>query len=651
MFKRLAIQRIAVIINLAVIIGFLMIGCKDPEVQQGPMGPQGPAGSEAELEITPPTKLLYNPCLSEPLNIAGLEVSVIFENEYIYIIPNAQYKLFWNGIEIKNGDTNITSVSGTQTISIIDIIGRKGTFEITVSEHDLEYTSTIEPACTDGFDAYTCVVCSATEKRNIISGFGHDLEKTSTIAVTCENDGFDAYTCSICSEIEKRNIISALGHDYGDWSFPIITSLTSHVSSPTAVCAYDPTHIIGLLPGTSLADLLAKLPENTPDTPYDLVVNITDLTGGAGGFFGEKSPLGDALYSNNTKFISLDLSGSTFSGNEIDNAFTNCAGLTSIIIPDTVTSIGDGAFSGCTGLTSFIIPNSVTSIGNSAFVDCTGLTSITIPDSVTSIGDLAFGFCTGLTSITIPNSVTSIGNAAFFYCAGLTSLTIPDSVTSIGDLAFGFCTGLTSITIPNSVTSIGDMVFSGCTSLTSIQVETSNPNYTAVNGVLYNKAVTTLIQALAAVVSGNFTIPNSVTSIGVGAFIECTGLTSITIPSSVTSIGGLTFAGCAGLTSIIIPNSVTSIGIGAFMECTGLTSITIPDTVTSIGIGAFMECTGLTSVTFQGTIYTDDFEYDTFPGNLRDVFYSIDADNGTPGTYTAVRRLGDNYTAQWIKQP
>ena len=151
-----------------------------------------------------------------------------------------------------------------------------------------------------------------------------------------------------------------------------------------------------------------------------------------------------------------------------DGAFGQCSGLTSINLPQSVTSIGDHAFNNCSSLTSIHIPQSVTSIGDYAFNNCSSLTSINIPQGVTSIGDYAFWLCSGLTSINLPQSVTSIGNCAFDNCSSLTSINIPQSVTSIGDYAFNNCSSLTSIHIPQSVTSIGEDAFRYCSSLTSI---------------------------------------------------------------------------------------------------------------------------------------------------------------------------------------
>ena len=245
-----------------------------------------------------------------------------------------------------------------------------------------------------------------------------------------------------------------------------------------------------------------------------------------------------------------------------DEAFFLCESLQSVTIPNSVRNIGNHAFRGCnicfficnstyfqnddvclfnkdkTAIVSrikdcvnYIIPNSVTSIGDGAFSYCDSLQSVTIPNSVTSIRDKAFFLCKSLQSVTIPNSVTKIGNYAFWECISLQSVTIPNSVKSIGNYAFGSCKSLQSITIPNSVSSIGNLAFNLCESIQSI------------------------------------TIPNSVTNIGVGAFSYCYSLQSVTIPNSVTSIGDEAFCLCESLQSVTIPNSVTNIGVDAFSCC------------------------------------------------------------------------------------
>ena len=288
-----------------------------------------------------------------------------------------------------------------------------------------------------------------------------------------------------------------------------------------------------------------------------------------------------------------------FVGTESYRSFI--AGIEEVEIPDTVTEIGSYAFHNFRKVKKINIPNSVTRIGLGAFYYCINLTSITIPNSVTSIGSSAFSWCSSLTSIAIPESVTSIELDTFSWCGSLTNITIPESVTSIGDRAFSNCSSLTNITIPESVTSIVRDTFGSCSSLTNINVSYNNKNYSSIDGVLFNKDKTVIIKYPEGKESKSYKIPNSVTSIGYGAFEDCSSLTSITIPDGVTSIGYGAFKDCSSLTSITIPDSVTSIGANAFEYCSSLTSITIPDSVTSIGYGAFSASRSFINITYNGT--------------------------------------------------
>ena len=340
-----------------------------------------------------------------------------------------------------------------------------------------------------------------------------------------------------------------------------------------------------------------------------------------------------------------------------DNVFVFNEKLLNVTIPASVTSIRDYAFRDCDSLknitvnsnnknytskdgvlfnkekttliccpignerTTYTIPNSVTSIGNRAFYDCFNLESISIPSSVTSIGDGAFQACSGFTDITIPASVTSIGGNVFYDCSSLADITIPNSVISIGGAAFCGCSELTSITIPASVTSIGVNVFLNCRSLKNITVNSNNKNYTSKDGVLFNKAKTTIIRCPVGNERTTYSIPSSISRIEDNAFAGCYNLSSITIPNSVTSIGYYAFSGCSSLTSVTIPASVSNIGDCVFGNCSSLTSVTIPNGVTSIGYYAFSDCSSLTDITIPNSVKSIKFAAFYNSNNLKDIYY------------------------------
>ena len=276
-------------------------------------------------------------------------------------------------------------------------------------------------------------------------------------------------------------------------------------------------------------------------------------------------------------------------------AFQAITSVASVTIPDTVTIIGNDAFDSCTGLTNIAIPNRVVNVGSGAFGGCTSLISVTIGESVTNIGDGAFVSCTSLTRVTFPNSVISIGSDVFRNCYNVTGVIIPNSVTSIGDSVFNWCLSLTNVLIPNSVTNIGGGVFYYCTNLSAITVDALSSSYGSVDGVLFNKDQTTLIQYPGGK-TGNYTVPNSVAKIESLAFANCVGLTSVAIPDSVTSIEYRVFDSCTSLTNVTLGHYVANIGSSAFSGCTSLTHVTIPDSVINIGSFSFTSCSSLTSV-------------------------------------------------------
>ena len=299
----------------------------------------------------------------------------------------------------------------------------------------------------------------------------------------------------------------------------------------------------------------------------------------------------------------------TYAVTEIaEGAFYNCTELGSVTIPMGVTILGDGAFSDCTGMTEISIPEGVTRFGEEVFANCYNLASITIPDSVTDMGDYPFYDCRNLTEIIVRNNnpIYSSLNGVLFNKDRTTLLqcpggkggvyTIPGSVTRIADYAFEECGWLTKVVIPDSVTSIGVDVFYGCFILEEIEVGNNNPNFSSLDGVVFNKDRTTLLLCPEGK-NGAYTVPNGVIAISAYAFSNCEFLTSMVIGDSVTEIGSNVFYFCSGLTSVVIGNGVTIIGNNAFSNCTSLMNLTIGNSVTEIGENAFAVCYSLKSVT------------------------------------------------------
>jgi len=277
--------------------------------------------------------------------------------------------------------------------------------------------------------------------------------------------------------------------------------------------------------------------------------------------------------------------------------------VTSVTIPDSVTSIGDLAFSGCNELTSLVVPESVTSIGNSAFSWNHKLTSVTIPENITDISDELFTYCTALESVTLPENTVIIGKSAFHGCLNLKSFTIPESVKKIGDNAFWACQELESVTIPDNVESIGKYAFSSCAYMKSINVSESNKNYCDIDGVLFSKDKKELITYPAGKEGNEYIVPDCTRIIADNSFGGNKKLKSVTVQEGVTAIGDSAFAGLM-IRSAVLPQSLTSIGVMAFSYCPDLNSVMMQEGIKNIGILAFHMCPSLRSVIIPKSVET-----------------------------------------------
>ena len=337
-------------------------------------------------------------------------------------------------------------------------------------------------------------------------------------------------------------------------------------------------------------------------------------------------------------------------------ALRGCAGLTELILPDTLTAISDYALAQCSGLAALELPASVSRIGEGAFLECTGLKALALPEGVEQISPFLLYRCTALETLSIPDSVTWIAEHALNGCAALQEVTLPEALKEIGYGSFWNCSSLTEVKIPANVKYIGDQPFDGCTALAGIWVDPANSRFSSCDrGVLYNAEKTHLLQTPGAL-SGSYTVPASVTKVASCAFDSSAGLTAIlteqgsqalssrggvlfsadgktllqvpcgktgrySVPNGVTEIGYDAFHG-SRLAEVSLPDSVKSLSEFAFYDCKELKAVTLGAGVESLGAWAFSQCTGLERVIFRGG--APSMEFDTFESVTASCYYPED---------------------------
>jgi hypothetical protein len=571
------------------------------------------------------------------------------ETQEIAIAPNAHD---WDEWGVENAPTCTETGIGSRVCKLSAEHTEDGV--IPALEHDYaNWTTTTDPTCTTaGEETGTCTHDNSHTTPRAIPALEHDYANwTEETAPTCTTPGEETGTCTHDVTHTTTRAIPALEHDYANWTQTTAPTCTT-VGVETRTCSHDATHkeTRSVAIDTTAHDYqwVAITPATYTTEGVETEICTHDATHTRGTHTSPRTP-----FTTVNEF-------SNWLKDQPDNTAA-----TAYTVALNLSNFGGGASSyPSIGGTLYRVN------GNKKYVylDFSGSTMDSIPENA-FYDKFDYKSCTSLIGITIPSSVNSIGNDAFYGCSGLTSVTIGN----INNISWLF----------------------SINSLTEIHITADNSLYTSEDGILYNKNKTTLIKYPRGKTDVSFIIPNSVTSIGIGAFNDCTSLTSVTIPNSVTSIGNSAFSdcssltsvtipdsvttignsafsgcsrltsvtipdsvttidglfsGCSGLTSVTIPNSVTSIESQAFWRCTSLTSVTIPDSVTSIGRLVFAFCDSLTSVTFEGIISSNNFNVEAFGnslngyiGGLRSIYLS-----GGIGTYT---RPNTGLNGTWTKQP
>lgn len=589
------------------------------------------------------------------------------------IIPNSVTNI---GILTFYGCSGLTSINIPNSITNIEwgtFYGCSGLTSITIPSSvmnigdDAFYgCSSIESIIVDSENSFydsrdNCNAIIETASNTLIRGCNNTIIPASIASIA----GRAFNGCTELTSITIPNSVTYIGPEAfidcsGITSITIGNSVTNIDDSAFKNCSgltsiLIPNSVISI--GSRVLSGCSGLEEIT--IPFvgnrvsDTITSIYSYSPCFGYIFGPESYAGSTSvtqYNNSIYYIPTNLRTVTVTGgNQLIRAFEDCSMLTSITIPNTITSIGERAFFNCSGLTEITIPKSVTSIDRTAFngcirintlnfnainctdvgvynddyqgfSNCSSLTTLNIGDSVMNIPAYAFYGCRGITTVTIPALVTSIGDRAFYGCIGLTTvdfnatnctsgsfggcsslvtLTIGENVTNVPESAFRNCNGLTTVTIPNSVTSIGNSAFQNCTGITSV-------NFNATNCTSMGSFSTPTFSGCTALQTLN--IGENVTNIPSNSFVGCSGLTSVYYMGDIAQWCGITFNDQPLLYAhnlyinnnlvidLVIPESVIEIKPSAFSGATCITSVTIPNSVISIGNDAFYNCTGLTEV-------------------------------------------------------
>lgn len=262
-----------------------------------------------------------------------------------------------------------------------------------------------------------------------------------------------------------------------------------------------------------------------------------------------------------------------------------------------VTEIGISAFDGIAGITGVVVPESVTKVGDLAFANCVALETVEFKGSECVLGTSVFRSNGKLTDVTLPSALTSIPKQSFFDCPSLKNITIPASVTSIGSEAFATCSALESVKIPSKVSSIGSNAFIRCSSVESYDVESGNITYKSIDGILYDAAGRTLIQYPCGSDATSVTVASGARVIGDGAFAGNRKIKAVSLPEDIETVQDYAFQYCESLESVNLPHGIQTLGVEAFGHCTALKSIEIPSNLTKYEYAFYMS--GLESVTIK----------------------------------------------------